>query len=317
MFRMSMCVILSTGLLVGGLAIAQVRSDSELKGPVNPPSPVRSFQRSAEIYNFSMAATSGSQRGEEIYYFKCWTCHNEHTRKAETGTPAPSLLGLFKHPKLVYSGQPVNDESVSEKIRNGGPRMPAYRYSLSDRDIADLVSYLRDAKCCWDGEEPPANPRYRASSAQTVEFQVRNNLGGGPRGVVRSAARDLLEGIMVQLIAEANSIRTTVYSNEEGRYEFPKLPTGLYTLRIARPMEFRPYEKESVRIEGPALLEEIVLERVANTELLPPTPEIAAQLTGGEWLMNLAGTGEEKRTFIKSCNWCHSYQQVFRSRFDE
>jgi streptogramin lyase len=142
-------------------------------------------------------------------------------------------------------------------------------------------------------------------------------LRGGPRGVVKSAKGDLLEGIMVQLISGKSAIRTTVYSNAEGRYEFPKLEPGSYTLRIARPLEFRPYVREAIAIEGPAELADITLERVTTSDLLPPLPEIAAQLTDSEWLLSLAGTGEEKRLLTVNCNWCHSYQQIFRSRYDE
>lgn len=122
---------------------------------------------------------------------------------------------------------------------------------------------------------------------------------------------------MVQLISEKSAIRTTVYSDGLGNFEFPKLDTGAYTLRIARPLEFHPYVKEAVRIDGATRLEDILLERVTQAEQLPATPEITAQLTGAEWLMNLPGTGEEKRVFIQSCNWCHSYQQIFRNRYDE
>jgi hypothetical protein len=66
------------------------------------------------------------------------------------------------------------------------------------------------------------------------------SLLGGPRGLVRSATEALLEGIMVQLISEKTSIRTTVFSNELGQFEFPKLETGSYMLRVPRPREFRP-----------------------------------------------------------------------------
>src|SRR6266851_4033118 len=75
--------------------------------------------------------------------------------------------------------------------------------------------------------------------------QAQGRLLGGPKGVVKSAKGDLLEGMMVQLIAQKTAIRTTVYSNADGRYEFPKLEPGTYTLRIARPLEFNPYSKES------------------------------------------------------------------------
>ena len=281
------------------------------------PVPAHSLQRSAEIYSFTTAATSGFRRGEEIYYFKCWMCHNDYTIAA--GTPAPTLKGLYQRP-LLLTRQTVNDETVAEKVRSGGPGMPAYRHTLTAADIADLLSYLRDERCCFDGEEPPANPRYRANSGAGMEFQFqdRNNLRGGPRGAVRSASGTPFEGIMVQLIARENSVRTTVYSNEEGRYEFPELPAGVYTLRIARPMEFRPYQRDAVRIGGATELEDIVLNRANDSELLPAAPEVMAQLAGAEWLMNLPGTGQEKRVFSHACGFgCHSYQQIFRTRYEE
>jgi virginiamycin B lyase len=153
--------------------------------------------------------------------------------------------------------------------------------------------------------------------AQAAQAQSVAQLLGGPHGVVKSANGALLEGIMVQLIAQKNVIRTTVYSNADGRYEFPKLEPGTYTLRIARPREFHPFVREKLEINGPDELADITLTRVTNVALLPALPEIAAQMTGSEWLLSLSGTGEEKRLLTVNCNWCHSYQQIFRNRYDE
>jgi virginiamycin B lyase len=150
-----------------------------------------------------------------------------------------------------------------------------------------------------------------------AQAQNESTLLGGPKGVVKPAKGDLLEGIMVQLVAQKSAIRTTVYSNADGRYEFPKLEPGPYTLRIAQPREFHPYVKENIAIDGQAPLEEITLSRVTSGELLPPSPEIAAQMTGSEWLASLSGTGDEKKLLTTNCNWCHSYQQIFRNRYDE
>jgi cytochrome c553 len=112
-------------------------------------------QRALEIYEFKKAAQSGPERGQEIFYYKCWFCHNEFTKDV------PKLTGLYQRAQL-FSGQPVNDETVKDQIRNGSPSMAAYKYTLSDTDLNDLVSYLRE-KCCWDSDSPPANPRYRAN----------------------------------------------------------------------------------------------------------------------------------------------------------
>ncbi len=140
---------------------------------------------------------------------------------------------------------------------------------------------------------------------------------GGPWGVVRSA-KGPIEGMGVQLIAEATAIRTTVYTNEEGRYEFPQMAPGTYTLRVTRPLEFQPYAQEGLQLSGTVQFADITLDRVSQTEYLPPTPDILAQLSGLEWVMNLPGTGKEKRIFTLSCGFgCHSYQQIFRNRYDE
>jgi streptogramin lyase len=75
--------------------------------------------------------------------------------------------------------------------------------------------------------------------------------------------------------------------------------------------------KEDVRVDGTNRFGDIALSRVTKMELLPPTKPIMAQMTGTEWLMSLSGTGEDKRLLATNCNWCHSYQQIFRNRYDE
>jgi hypothetical protein len=75
--------------------------------------------------------------------------------------------------------------------------------------------------------------------------------------------------------------------------------------------------KEKVEIKGADMLDDITLLRVVPGDFLPPFEEIAAQLTGSEWLQNLPGTGEDKKTLTVYCNFCHEYQQIFRNHYDE
>jgi len=112
------------------------------------------YQRSLEIFEFRKAAKSGPERGREIYYYKCWFCHNEFTKDI------PKLEGLFTRTNLL-SGVPVNEANVKDKVRNGGPGMPSYRTVLNDTDLNDLTSFLREG-CCWNSDSPPPNPRYIA-----------------------------------------------------------------------------------------------------------------------------------------------------------
>ena len=70
----------------------------------------------------------------------------------------------------------------------------------------------------------------------------------------------------MQLIAP-NGVRTTVYTDHEGKFEFPKMQTGNYALRIPTPVLFKPYSIESVRFDGATKLDDIVLERVPPTRM--------------------------------------------------
>jgi streptogramin lyase/mono/diheme cytochrome c family protein len=264
------------------------------------------LQRSLQLDNYTIVAESGAGRGEVIYFYKCWMCHNKYAKSG------PYLQDIYKRPKLV-SGEPISDDTVTAKIKAGGPGMPAYRFTLSDTDIADIRAYFHSGKCCVEGEVPPANPYYRA---ETNKWPVQSGLNGGATGVIRIKSGDSPEGVGVQLI-EPSGVRTTVYTDADGKFEFPKMQAGSYTLRIATPVPFKPYRRDSVPIDGATKLGEIVLERIADSDNLPASPELESQLSGAEILWNIPGTGEEKAMLQKNCSGCHSWQQIFRNRFDE
>ena len=265
------------------------------------------LQRSYRTDKYLEVADSGVDRGENIYWHKCWACHNKYQQAA------PTLEGLFSRSALI-TGVPVTEENVAAHIKKGGPGMPTFGTTLSNADVTDVVSYLRSDKCCVEGEHLPANPWYRA---ETNKWNVPSGLSGGATGTVKVASGDSPEGVMVQLIAP-NGVRTTVYTNEEGKFEFPKMQAGAYTLRIANPLEFKPYRRDAVRIDGASKLDDIVLERISKTRALPPTPEVESQLSGEEILWNLPGTVEEKEALHNTCALgCHSFQQIFKNRYDE
>jgi mono/diheme cytochrome c family protein len=145
----------STLMMAGALSSpAAAQQETAPKPSEKPPVAKDYYQRSLETYEFRKAARNGPERGREIFYYKCWFCHNEFTKNA------PQLTGLYQRGTLL-SGLPVNDGTVKERIRNGGEGMAAYKYTLSDGDLDDLVSFVRE-KCCWDSDAPPLNPRYPA-----------------------------------------------------------------------------------------------------------------------------------------------------------
>ena len=259
------------------------------------------LQRSLRLDTYRVVADSGAGRGETIYFYKCWMCHKQYTKTA------PLLKDLYQRTT------PLSDDAVTAKIKNGGSGMPAFKFSLSDADISDLRAYFHSGKCCVEGENPPANPFYQA---EAHKWPVQSSLNGGATGVVKIKSGDSPEGVGVQLIAPSG-VRTTVYADGAGKFEFPKMQGGSYTLRIATPVPFKPYRRDTVSVDGPTNLGEIVLERIADSDNLPASAELESQLSGAEILWNLPGTAEEKATLQKNCSGCHSWQQVFRSRYDE
>src|SRR5215470_4181043 len=94
------------------MAGSLVSSAAAQQGAAPKPVAKDYYQRSLETYEFRKAAQKGPERGREIFYYKCWFCHNEFT------TNAPQLAGLYQRGTLL-SGLPVNDETVKERIRNG------------------------------------------------------------------------------------------------------------------------------------------------------------------------------------------------------
>jgi mono/diheme cytochrome c family protein len=121
------------------------------------PEIVDSDQRSIAIYEFRKAAASGPDRGREIFYYKCWFCHNEFAGPQS----APNLAGVFQRKQLL-SGRPTTEDGIKDEIRNGGEGMAAYKYTLTEADLNDLVSYLKEG-CCWNSDSPPPNPRFRVN----------------------------------------------------------------------------------------------------------------------------------------------------------
>ena len=149
-----MTMLLTATSPISRWACAQEASPPQQGGATESKAPAKDpYQRSLQVYEFRKAAASGPERGQEIFYYKCWFCHNEFTKDI------PRLPGLYQRPALI-SGEPVNDDTVKAKIRDGGPGMAAYKYALSEPDLNDLVSYLRE-KCCWNSDSPPPNPHYR------------------------------------------------------------------------------------------------------------------------------------------------------------
>jgi mono/diheme cytochrome c family protein len=77
--------------------------------------------------------------GRRIYDNYCDRCHAPYSSRGRQG---PSMKGIFKKQYLPMSGMPANDDRVSDVIRMGRNKMPAYGQVLNQQQIDDLLAYL-------------------------------------------------------------------------------------------------------------------------------------------------------------------------------
>ena len=90
--------------------------------------------------SFANAATKEEEdQAYTLYKVRCALCHYIERPEAKF---APSLQGLFKKEKLT-NGKPVNDQTVAEWIADGSQNMPGFRYTLNQKEIQQIVSYIK------------------------------------------------------------------------------------------------------------------------------------------------------------------------------
>ena len=130
----------------------------------------------------------------------------------------------------------------------------------------------------------------------------------GLMGTISSAEEGPMEGVLVSVKRAGSTVTTTVVTDRDGRYGFPRarLEPGDYTLRIRA----IGYELETA---GRATLS---ARRTTTLNLkLTKTRDLASQLTNAEWLASFPGT-DDQRTSIRGCAHCHTLELVTRSRHD-
>src|SRR5277367_5647874 len=86
-----------------------------------------------------LGLTQQQAAGRRLYDNYCDRCHAPYSSRGRQG---PSMKGIFQKPYLPMSGMPANDDRVSDVIRFGRDKMPAYGQVLNQQQITDLLTYL-------------------------------------------------------------------------------------------------------------------------------------------------------------------------------
>src|SRR3954468_10806902 len=129
-------------------------------------------------------------------------------------------------------------------------------------------------------------------------------------GTITSGSGGKMEGVVVSARATGQSFTTSVYSDAQGDYVFPRMPAGNYKV-WAQAVGFDA-GRADVGLADPVLRQNFRLNAKKDFE---------AQLPGDRWVAGLPETTPEdkrmKTVFRVSCGGCHSPGAAVPPRFDE
>ena len=135
------------------------------------------------------------------------------------------------------------------------------------------------------------------------------------RGNVRSSDGKPMEGVTVSLRGDGKTFVTTVFTDQQGIYQTPKLERGRFKL-WAQAVGFEPARLD-VNVAGG---ETLPLNALELKPLQTTDPRFEKQLSGVEWLNsfpdNTPQERREKQIFASNCTACHTASFNLQNRFD-
>jgi mono/diheme cytochrome c family protein len=78
--------------------------------------------------------------GQALYRENCVVCHD--IDRPQSRKLGPNFYRLFTREKMPGSNAKPNREYIKVRVKFGGPLMPAFRQSLSEREIDSLIDYI-------------------------------------------------------------------------------------------------------------------------------------------------------------------------------
>ena len=96
--------------------------------------------RPAKKSNGSGHDAAAVARGKAIFQEKCSVCHFDTSAAKKIG---PGLKGLNKRGTFTVNNEKITDENLTHWIENGDSLMPPFKDVLEEKQINDVVAYVR------------------------------------------------------------------------------------------------------------------------------------------------------------------------------
>jgi streptogramin lyase len=123
-------------------------------------------------------------------------------------------------------------------------------------------------------------------------------------GIVTSAEEGIMEGVVVSARRADSTIRVSVVTDAQGRYNFPagRLDPGHYQIAI---------RAIGYDLGGPSSADVAPGKSATANIMLKRTHNLAAQLTNADWMASLPESPQRK--LVANCMTCHTVQRVVDS----
>jgi streptogramin lyase len=149
--------------------------------------------------------------------------------------------------------------------------------------------------------------------APTMKSAPAQQAGVLLSGSVKSDAGAKLDGVTVSARAEGQTITTSVFTDDDGNYYFPRMASGKY--RVWAQAEGFVAGKAEIGLDGAVQRQDFTLNTIQDKL------EIVKQMTGQEYVTSLPEDTPEHRkmkdVFYNTCTGCHEPSYILQNRFDE
>ena len=148
-----------------------------------------------------------------------------------------------------------------------------------------------------------------AMAALAAQHRDASETGVILTGTVISASGEKIGGATVSARRSGQTITTSVFTDQQGRYYFPPMEDGSYSVRA----QVAGWEKADriVELNGAVQKQDLVLK---------PTKDFFSQLSGDQIVAALPedtpAHRRMKAVFVEVCTECHSASTILNNRFD-
>lgn len=244
--------------------------------------------------------------GRKLFAQYCALCHDP------VGQPTGATYGPLLSLEYIKA---VGETKVRDMILKGSSRMPGFQYQFEGDEINQVIAYLKTVSADSLVQKPTVSAGAGSQKERSIKDLDENTKASARlQGTVHAATGEALAGIAVSARAQGTTVSTTVFTNDSGKYYFPRLNSGQYKVWAQAVGYEEARADETLGEKQPTHLP-LKLTAITRTE------DILPQLSSAEWLNALPSKSYEdqrmKEIFRINCSDCHQANLVLQRRFDK